>query len=131
MSVSVGPTEPVVCQIQYCCAHPVVLVLLQSGCAVVLDTIALTHALPHYMSPNATCCLQDFVAQHASPDIDYAAIHMWPDNWNTVGNFFAELAYCRYYSIAHRSCAALQASSAAGRMADRQSIQGIWYAYTV
>jgi hypothetical protein len=24
---------------------------------------------------------QDFSAQHASPDIDFAVMHLWPDNW--------------------------------------------------
>ena len=28
---------------------------------------------------------QDFSAQHALDNIDYAAIHMWPDNW-CIGN---------------------------------------------
>ena len=26
----------------------------------------------------------DFTAQHAPASIDFAAIHMWPDNWNTT-----------------------------------------------
>ena len=24
---------------------------------------------------------QDFIANHASPSIDFAAAHIWPDNW--------------------------------------------------
>ena len=28
--------------------------------------------------------LPDFTAQHAPASIDFAAIHMWPDNWNTT-----------------------------------------------
>ena len=27
---------------------------------------------------------QDFTAQHSPGSIDFAAIHMWPDNWNTT-----------------------------------------------
>ncbi len=27
---------------------------------------------------------QDFTAQHSASSIDFAAIHMWPDNWNTT-----------------------------------------------
>jgi hypothetical protein len=33
---------------------------------------------------NVLCLLQDFVPQSSSPNIDYAAIHLWPDNWNTT-----------------------------------------------
>ena len=32
--------------------------------------------------------LQDFVPQSSSSNIDYAAIHLWPDNWNTTGDEF-------------------------------------------
>lgn len=32
---------------------------------------------------------QDFVANHASADIDYAVIHMWPDNWAVVNEGIA------------------------------------------
>lgn len=27
---------------------------------------------------------QDFTTNHASPDVDFAAIHMWPDRWTEV-----------------------------------------------
>lgn len=27
---------------------------------------------------------QDFVAQHSSPDIDFAVMHLWGDNWNNT-----------------------------------------------
>lgn len=28
---------------------------------------------------------QDFIANHASPAIDFAAAHIWPDNWEVRG----------------------------------------------
>ena len=28
---------------------------------------------------------QDFIANHASPAIDFAAAHIWPDNWEVSG----------------------------------------------
>ena len=27
---------------------------------------------------------QDFQSQHASPSLDYAAMHLWPDDWNVL-----------------------------------------------
>jgi hypothetical protein len=33
--------------------------------------------------------MQDFVPQSSSPNIDYAAFHLWPDNWNTTGEYLA------------------------------------------
>jgi len=31
--------------------------------------------------PWALATGQDFVANHAIPEIDYAVAHLWPDNW--------------------------------------------------
>ncbi len=25
---------------------------------------------------------QDFERDHAAPDVDFATVHVWPDNWN-------------------------------------------------
>lgn len=34
---------------------------------------------------------QDFLPQHAVPGIDYAAIHLWPDNWKRTDNDFGTI----------------------------------------
>ncbi|KAK9815623.1 hypothetical protein WJX72_006999 [[Myrmecia] bisecta] len=33
---------------------------------------------------------QDFVTQHSSPNIDFAAVHLWPVNWNTTDPGFVQ-----------------------------------------
>lgn len=30
---------------------------------------------------------QDWVGNHLSPNIDFATIHVWPDNWERYANF--------------------------------------------
>lgn len=32
--------------------------------------------------------LQNFLENHRSKDIDYVAVHVWPDNWNTKSTKF-------------------------------------------
>ena len=34
---------------------------------------------------------QDFLPQHAVPAIDYAAIHLWPDNWKRTDQDFGRI----------------------------------------
>jgi mannan endo-1,4-beta-mannosidase len=53
---------------------------------------------------------QNFLSTHSSPDIDYATIHIWPQNWGwyspqTPGTFTAALAFAHLYlSNAERDC---------------------------
>jgi mannan endo-1,4-beta-mannosidase len=57
---------------------------------------------------------QNFRSTHSSPDIDYATIHIWPQNWGWYSpenpeSFYAALAYAHlYFSNAERDCAAMQ-----------------------
>ena len=40
---------------------------------------------------------QDFIANHASPAIDFAAAHIWPDNWEVRGHLldpFQSTSFC-------------------------------------
>lgn len=34
---------------------------------------------------------QDFIANHASPAIDFAAAHIWPDNWEVRGHLLESM----------------------------------------
>ena len=34
---------------------------------------------------------QDFLPQHAVPAIDYAAVHLWPDNWKRTDQGFGSI----------------------------------------
>jgi mannan endo-1,4-beta-mannosidase len=53
---------------------------------------------------------QNFTSTHSSPDIDYATIHIWPQNWGwyapeNPGSFNTALAYAHLYlSNAERDC---------------------------
>jgi mannan endo-1,4-beta-mannosidase len=53
---------------------------------------------------------QNFLSTHSSPDIDYATIHIWPQNWGwyspeNPGSFNTALAYAHlYFSNAERDC---------------------------
>jgi mannan endo-1,4-beta-mannosidase len=53
---------------------------------------------------------QNFLSAHNSPDIDYATIHIWPQNWGwyspqAPGGFNSALAYAHlYFSNAERDC---------------------------
>jgi mannan endo-1,4-beta-mannosidase len=56
---------------------------------------------------------QNFTSAHSSPDIDYATIHIWPQNWGWYtpadpGSFTAALARAHlYFANAERDCAAM------------------------
>jgi mannan endo-1,4-beta-mannosidase len=53
---------------------------------------------------------QNFLSTHSSPDIDYATVHIWPQNWGWYdpshpGGFTAALALSHlYFSNAERDC---------------------------
>jgi mannan endo-1,4-beta-mannosidase len=58
---------------------------------------------------------QNFLSTHNSPNIDYATVHIWPQNWgwydpaNPAGTFNHTLAYAHlYFSNAERDCATLR-----------------------
>lgn len=45
---------------------------------------------------------QDFIANHASPAIDFAAAHIWPDNWEVRGH----LVLCTLSPSSSTQCSA-------------------------
>ncbi len=76
----------------------------EPSAADVSNTLVLHHCHVPRSKPaeRPRCCLdaachvrQDFVSQHSSPNLDYAAIHLWPDNWGTTG------ALCNPSAVQH------------------------------
>lgn len=38
---------------------------------------------------------QDFEKDHSAPDIDFATVHVWPDNWNKCAPAAAHASFQR------------------------------------
>jgi mannan endo-1,4-beta-mannosidase len=62
----------------------------------------------------------DFLAQHAPESIDFASLHIWPDNWNLGSNLEAMAAWLRRHL--DDAQAVLQKPLLAGEFGKRQPI---------